>query len=227
MQFPHYQKLFTEAYIDGLTVSNISNSIALFLEAIKTNKSKFDISSDKNNLFNWQKDFPNFTAEENRGKQIMGKDGCMNCHNPDANFQRGWNNWANIGLDLNYKDKGMSEVDLAKRRGGFEPFETGQEGNFKIPSLRNIALTAPYMHDGRFATLNDVLNHYSEGIKNHKNLSWELIDQDLSMESNKLVAKRFDYTEEDKKAIIAFLNTLTDYKMISDPKFSNPFQVKN
>jgi len=226
-QFPHYQKLFSEAYIDGLTVSNISNSIALFLEAIKTNKSKFDISSDKNNLFNWQKDFPNFTAEENRGKQIMGKDGCMNCHNPDANFQRGWNNWANIGLDLNYKDKGMSEVNLSKRRGGFEPFETGQEGNFKIPSLRNIALTAPYMHDGRFATLNDVLNHYSEGIKNHKNLSWELIDQDLSMESNKLVAKRFDYTEEDKKAIIAFLNTLTDYKMISDPKFSNPFQVKN
>ncbi|MEI7979007.1 MAG: cytochrome c peroxidase [Bacteroidota bacterium] len=225
-QNPQYQKLFTETYPEGLTVENVANSLSSFLQAIKSVNSKFDkeFNFNRNNITD---NFPNFTAEENHGKQLFVKDGCINCHNPQVNFQKGWNNWANIGLDLNYKDKGMSEIDLTKRRGGFEPFETGQEGNFKVPSLRNIALTAPYMHDGRFATLNEVLNHYSEGIKNHKNLSWELIDQDLTFGSNKVIAKKFNYTEQDKKALIAFLNTLTDYKMISDPKFSNPFQVEN
>ncbi len=226
-QFPHYQKLFTEVYIDGLTVPNISNSIAKFLEAIQSNNSKFDNSLDKNTPFNWEKDFTNFSSEENRGKQLFIKDGCMNCHHPMANFQKNWNNWGNIGLDLNYADKGMNKQAFEKRNGIIINGEFDFEGNFKIPSLRNIALTAPYMHDGRFANLNEVLNHYSEVIKNHKNLSWELIDQDLSVESNSRVAKRFNYTEEDKKAIIAFLNTLTDFKMISDPKFSNPFQVEN
>lgn len=223
-QFPHYQKLFSEAYDDGLTIKNISNSLAFFLTSIRSNNSKFDIAFNKN-MIHWDQHFANFTQEENHGKQLFIKDGCMNCHHPSSNFQRGWNNWGNIGLDLNYADKGMNKQSIEKRSAN--PFEPEQEGNFKIPSLHNIALTAPYMHDGRFATLNDVLNHYSEGIKNHKNLSWELIDQDLSIESNSLVAKRFNYTEEDKKAIIAFLNTLTDYKMISDPKFSNPFQVEN
>jgi len=198
----------------------------LFLKAIRSNNSKCDISSDKNNPFNWLKEFPNFTAEENRGKQLMGKDGCFNCHNGDANFQRGWNNWANIGLDLNYTDKGINTQAMLKRFG--MPLEESLfEGSFKIPSLRNIALTAPYMHDGRFATLNDVLNHYSGGIKNHKNLSWELNDFVLQNGVQISQPKRFNYSEEDKQAIIAFLNTLTDYTMISDPKFSNPFQVEN
>ena len=61
--------------------------------------------------------------------------------------------WANIGLEVNYSDKGLGENT------------PGMEGLFKIPSLRNIALTAPYMHDGRFATLLDVVNHYNEHVQ--------------------------------------------------------------
>jgi cytochrome c peroxidase len=92
-------------------------------------------------------------------------------------------------------------------------------GKFKIPSLRNVALTAPYMHDGRFATLEDVMEHYSTGIEDSPNLDFRLRNIDGS-------AKRLNISEADKKAIVAFLNTLTDYQMIANPKFSSPFKVK-
>jgi cytochrome c peroxidase len=224
-QFPHYKKMFDNAYSNGITINNIANSLQLFLKSIKSNNSKFDLNIDPKQS-NFFKDFPNYTNEENYGKQLFMKDGCMNCHNPFSNFQRSWNNWANIGLDLNYADKGLNSKSFVKR---FDIMinETEFEGNFKIPSLRNIALTAPYMHDGRFATLNDVMDHYSDNIKNHKNLSWELTETSNQNGVFTTHPKRFNYTKQDKQAIIAFLKTLTDYNMISDPKFSNPFQVEN
>jgi cytochrome c peroxidase len=75
------------------------------------------------------------------------------------------------------------------------------------------------MHDGRFATLDDVLNHYSHGIQASANLDNKLRDQSGA-------PKHFDISDSERKAIIEFLKTLTDYDMISDPKFSNPFRPK-
>ncbi|MES2381061.1 MAG: cytochrome c peroxidase [Bacteroidota bacterium] len=217
-QYPDYQNLFAKAFSDGVTVENIAISIATFLEAIRCENSKFDIALNASN-FDYTFNFPSFTPVENKGKQLFIKNGCIDCHNPNSNFQRSWSNWANIGLDLNYTDKGIAGNNTFVLKFGI--MDTALNGSFKIPSLRNVALTAPYMHDGRFATLNDVLNHYSEGIKNHKDLSWELSE----ITNNVQMPKRFNYTKEDKEALVAFLKTLTDYKMISDPKFSNPFQV--
>lgn len=226
-QFPHYKKLFDNAYSNGITTSNIANSLQLFLKSIRSNNSKFDLNI-KPNQSNFLNDFPNYTYEENYGKQLFMKDGCMNCHSPFSNFQRSWNNWANIGLDLNYTDKGLNTKSQSfEKRFGTGMSESSFEGNFKIPSLKNIALTAPYMHDGRFATLNDVMDHYSDNIKNHKNLSWELTETSSQDGIFSTKPKRFNYSNQEKQAIIAFLKTLTDYTMISDPKFSNPFQVEN
>lgn len=219
-QYPDYQQLFHKAFSDGITVKNIAVSIATFLEAIRSENSKFDMAFNAS-TFDYTSDFPSFTSMENKGKQIFVRDGCVACHNPTSNFQRSWGNWANIGLDLNYTDKGIAGNNNFVMKFGI--IDTSLNGSFKIPSLRNIALTAPYMHDGRFATLNDVLNHYSGGIKNHKDLSWELSE----IVNNIQMPKRFNYSQQDKEALIAFLKTLTDYKMISDPKFSNPFQVVN
>ena len=75
------------------------------------------------------------------------------------------------------------------------------------------------MHDGRFKTLGEVLNHYSHGINNSENLSPVLMDGNGK-------AKSFNISDADKDALIAFLNTFTDYTMITDPKYSNPFKVK-
>jgi cytochrome c peroxidase len=126
-------------------------------------------------------------------------------------YQRGGGTtpgFINIGLDLNYADNGVGALNG----------NAADNGKFKIPNLRNVALTAPYMHDGRFATLDAVLEHYSHNIMNHPNLDSRLKDGNQ--------AKQMNISDNDKTAIIAFLNTLTDYTMITDPKFSSPFITK-
>jgi len=90
-------------------------------------------------------------------------------------------------------------------------------GVFKIPFLRNIGLTGPYMHDGRFETLMDVVDHYSDKIVDHRNLSPELKNEDGS-------ARKMNFSPEEKVALVAYLNTLTDYTIASDDRFSNPFR---
>ena len=90
-------------------------------------------------------------------------------------------------------------------------------GLFKVGSLRNIALSAPYMHDGRFATLDEVIEHYSSGIQNHPNLS-----PPLRTPANGV--RQGNFAPGQKAALIAFLNTLTDYELTSDVKYSNPFR---
>ncbi len=87
-------------------------------------------------------------------------------------------------------------------------------------SLRNIALTAPYMHDGRFSSLEQVMDHYSTGVRAHPNLSPQLHDQPPG---EPIVARQLNLTFEARSAIIAFLQTLTDEEFLADPKFSDPF----
>ena len=91
------------------------------------------------------------------------------------------------------------------------------EGRFRIPSLRNIALTAPYMHDGRFATLGEVIDHYDHGIQAHPAL-------DKNLRNNDGTPKRMNLNPLEKQALIAFLNTLTDETVLTDQRFSNPFK---
>ena len=90
-------------------------------------------------------------------------------------------------------------------------------GVFKVPFLRNIELTAPYMHDGRFSTLEDVVDHYSEGIVAHDNLSEELKNEDGT-------PRRLNLNQEDKDALVAYLKTLTDETLASDTRFTDPFR---
>ena len=84
------------------------------------------------------------------------------------------------------------------------------------------------MHDGRFAPLMDVINHYNHGVKKHANLDRRLQNFVFNATSNEFEAdglpRRLNLSEQDKENLIAFLNTLTDYRMISDTKYSNPFQ---
>jgi cytochrome c peroxidase len=111
----------------------------------------------------------------------------------------------NTGLDLYFKDKGL---------GGFTKIYA-QEGEFKTPSLRNVGLTAPYMHDGRFKTLEEVIEFYDHDVNlGSRNVNKPLMEQGMR---NKI-------TPEDTKALIAFLNSLTDMDIVNNPKFSDPFK---
>ena len=111
------------------------------------------------------------------------------------------------GLENPYVDKGVGAL-------------TGRpqdEGLFKVPSLRNIELTAPYMHDGRFATLEEVVDFYNAGVVDNPNLSPPLRNPQNG------TPRRLNLTSAQKAALVAFLKTLTDTSVTTDPKFSDPF----
>jgi cytochrome c peroxidase len=198
----HYPELFRRAFGDSeITQERLARALAQFLRALVSYQSKYDEGLAQ--VLSVREDFPNFTAQENRGKALFLRR-CATCHLPrgqDAHFTmlRPLNN----GLDVDYKnaDGGVGDITL----NGF------QVGLFKSPSLRNVELTAPYGHDGRFATLEAVIDHYSKDIKPHPNLDFRL-------------RRPLNFADSQKAALVAFLKTLTDPKFVTDPKFADPFQ---
>ncbi|MEE9438104.1 MAG: cytochrome c peroxidase [Saprospiraceae bacterium] len=197
----YYKILFKKVYgNEGVTEANMLDAITEFINSMTSKESKFDEGAKTASAYT---NFNNFSASENRGKKLFG-DNCGSCH--DVNHNSILRSFANNGLDMVYEDKGMGELSP----------DPSYDGLFKVPSLRNISLTGPYMHDGRFATLMDVVNHYSDGIKNHKNLNSQLRSGNS--------AKAFNFTDVDKNDLVNYLNTLTDNKFIKAQKFSNPFK---
>ncbi len=200
---PYYPPLFAEAYGDpSITPGRIADAMAQFLCSMVSTNSKFDQGVQQN--------FANFNELEKLGMQLFQSDRakCSQCHangNFSAPDQPGGayssptvRGSANTGLDIQNTDPGF------------------RDGQFRIPSLRNIALTAPYMHDGRFQTLEEVIDFYDHGIQNHPNLDPRLRGPDGE-------PIRLHLSSIEKKALVAFLHTLTDQHLITDEKFSNPF----
>lgn len=205
---PYYAPLFRVAYGDEqITAQRVSEAIANFVNAIGSFRSKFDREAERtlgNDIWNSRElDFAGFTAAENRGKRLY-LDNCASCHSPLQG--RPMKMYANNGLDATTTDEGVGGVTK----------KVSEMGMFKVPLLRNIALTAPYMHDGRFATLEEVIDHYSTNIKAHPNLSPELRTGNQP--------RRFNFSEQQKSDLIAFLRTLTDEELLQDQRFSNPFK---
>jgi cytochrome c peroxidase len=190
---PFYPPLFAKAFgSPEVTPERIAKAMAQFLRAMVSYQSKYDVGIASG--------FRNFTRQEYFGLQLFENQAlrCARCHLTDTQiliFP------SNNGLDVVYADKGVGSIT----GDGFD------HGLFKPPSLRNVALTGPYMHDGRFATLQDVLKHYSSGIQSHKNLGSFLPEKGVNL------------TARQRDAIEAFLHTLTDPAFITDPKFSDPF----
>lgn len=198
----YYDILFRKAFGEGeINEENLLAAITKFVNSISSNQSKFDEGLNQN--FNAAEAFANFTAQENLGKQLYNSN-CSSCHGSKHDFTV--MAVANNGLDLNYADQGKGE----------KTGKSADMGVFKVPFLRNIALSGPYMHDGRFASLEDVVDFYSEDIQNHQNLNFRLRDDNGQ-------AKRMNFQEHEKEALVAYLETLTDEEMIKDDKFSDPF----
>lgn len=213
----YYPPLFQKAFgSTQVTSANLAKALAQFLRSIVSAHSRFDHEASQ--CEDVYLDFQGFTKQENLGKKLFfdGVDGfaefaCAMCHVPPTFTMPGA---MNIGLDRNYVDPGLGALS----RPSTDPFSPSNDGKFKAPSLRNIAITAPYMHDGRFKTLDEVLKHYSEGVQRHPNLSLAFRE-----EGDKQAALGFGFSDEEKAALIAFLKTLTDDKLISDERFSDPF----
>lgn len=203
---PFYAELFESAFgTPEITSDKIAKALAQFVRSIISSETKYDEGVASN--------FVNFTAEEVLGRQIflgqVGNASCSTCHGSD-NFVPG-NAIFNNGLENPYVDKGVGDLTGLLQ----------DEGLFKVPSLRNIALTAPYMHDGRFATLEEVVEFYNSGVVDHPNLSPQL--RNPPGPGRPPGPRRLNLTEDQKAALVAFLHTLTDLNVAQDLRFQDPF----
>lgn len=202
---PEYAPLYVKAFGDSkIDKDRTAKALAQFVRSLVSYQSKYDegVAQVRSN----DEPFPNFTREENRGKDLFLRR-CANCHmagGQQAIFAT--NRPLNNGLDTDSKVADLGVADVT-----FNRFEAGQ---FKSPSLRNVEYTGPYMHDGRLKTLEDVVEHYSTGVKNHPT------------RDGRTPAGGFRFSTGEKAALVAFLKTLSDSKFIGDPKFSDPFETK-
>ena len=212
----YYEPLFDAAYGDGdVTEDRISTALAQFLRAMVSVNSSYD--EGRAEVSSPLDPFPNFSDTENEGKRLFltpiadGGGGCASCHVGELQLNRP-DHLANNGIDQPSAD--FQAPDL----GAFEVTgASGDVGRFRVPSLRNIEVTAPYMHDGRFESLEDVIEHYDTMIQPHENLSDELRD-----DAGRPVRLGFD--EDQVAALVAFLHTLTDDEFLRDERFSEPFR---
>ena len=207
----YYPELFEKAFgSTEITSDKISKALAQFVRSIVSYSSKYD--QGRASSTSPGANFVNFTAEENLGKNLFfqtipnGGGACFGCHTTEA-FVSANPGPQNNGLDL------VSTTDLGAGAVYTNPIF---EGRFKTSTLRNIELTAPYMHDGRFATLEEVVEHYNSGIQAHPTLSPALTDDNGN-------PVRLNFTEAEKAALVAFLKTLTDNTVSDEVKWSNPF----
>lgn len=218
-RLPYYPALFEAAFGSReVTSDRIGKAVAQFMRSLVSLNSRFDQGAVATKGDDLSADFANFTVQENLGKSLfmdgvgnIAEFACAMCHIPPTfNTDKS----RNIGLEMRYKDPGLGSLD----RPSNDPFTTSNDGKFKAPSLRNIALTAPYMHDGRFGTLEQVVKHYSSGVHPHKNVG--LAFEEMKTEKPTF---GFQFSKVEEAALVAFMKTLTDQHFISDPRFSDPF----
>ncbi len=188
-----YVRMFGEAFNGGeITSDRMLKAISQFLLMMISADSKYDkfLRNDGTTL----------TAAETEGKVIFDQK-CASCHGGTLFTNQTFKN-NGLAVDPQYNDIGRERVTGL----------TEDNRKFKVPTLRNIEATYPYMHDGRLATLQDVLNHYATGMVDSPTLDPQFRQADGSI--------GIPLSEDEKTKIITFLKTLTDNNFIFDSRFS-------
>jgi cytochrome c peroxidase len=202
-----YRGLFQKAFGDpGVTRERLARALAQFVRSLVSSQSRYDEGLAK--VGSVRNDFPNFTTQENHGKQVFLRR-CAVCHLPPGQqavflLPEARNN--GLDADARAADLGVGDRTL-------NPFEAGR---FRSVEMRNIEVAGPFMHDGRFATLDEAVEFYSTGVKLHPNLDGRLRGP----------AGRRRIDAEEKVDLVAFLKTLTDSRFLNDIRFSDPFVKK-
>ncbi len=202
-ELPYYAPLFEMAFgDDAITEQRMQFAMAQYIRCMVSVDSEFDTAYAQNynpaapdNGIN--ADFPQFTAQENLGKSLFldpppqGGVGCASCHQAPT-----------FALNDNSLSNGL---------------DAGETTIFKSPSLKNVATSAHFMHDGRFDSLEEVVEHYNSGIQ-----AGPALDNRLRMPGTNNPI-RLNLTDDEKAALVAFMNTLTDTNITTDSKFNDPF----
>jgi cytochrome c peroxidase len=210
---PLYERLFPAAFPEGgdvYTLQNVTKSIAAFERTIVSMRSPYD-------RYRWGGDPSAISDSAKRGELIFmssERGGCFQCHG-------GWN-FTSIRFEGSRGREGAGDPRggffntgvsfyLPPDRGVYERTQRPEDlGKFRAPTLRNIAVTAPYMHDGSLTTLEGVIDHYSAGGKfDHPNKSH--------------ILRPFRLTDSEKRDLVEFLRSLTDEELLHDPRWSDPW----
>jgi cytochrome c peroxidase len=190
-----YPTLFSQVFgLAAIDSTLVVKAISQFERTLISGDSKFD---------KYLRGETTLTVHEKNGFNVFmdeAKGDCFHCHGSDNNPLWTDNAFHNNGLDENFTDLGLGRVSG----------DPADNGKFKSPSIRNLAFTAPYMHDGRFASLEEVINHYSEGLKPSST-----IDPLMKKVSEGGVG----LSTQDKVDLKAFLLSLSDIDFVNNPKF--------
>jgi cytochrome c peroxidase len=210
-----YRRLFEAAYGE-VSAAAIARALASFLRTLISSNSRYDQFLRGEITLNDQEELGRklFMAHPDTKVGLRGAN-CIDCHSQflTGGFSTGLDGFSNNGLD-----------DEDRLRPGLQAVtgDPAHRGMFKVPTLRNIALTAPYMHDGRFATLEEVLHHYNGGIRRSRTLS-PLIVEASNLGADPAEEISLHLSEAEQAAVIAFLHTLTDREFVTAERFSDPF----
>lgn len=198
---PYYPELFSIAFGDEqITEPRLKQALAQYLRSIVSNSSRFDfaLAADGGAIVDRLAPLHQLTAQENRGKLLfatsnsVGGANCEVCHR-----------FPQFTLSGGSKSNGL---------------DAGETRVFKSPSLKSVGTSRHFMHDGRFSTLEEVVEFYNSGIQPGPALDPRLTDGAPN------VPQRLHLSAEDKAAVVAFLRTLTDDAIHTDPRFIDPFR---
>jgi len=203
---PRYAVMFAAAFPDregAITLETLTRALAAFQRAI----AGFDSPYDR---YRWGGQRNAISASAKRGERLFFSERleCYHCHG-GLLFSDNVMHSRLIAPEMGFHDTGVAATGGIGEHTG----DPRQKGAFRTPSLRNIALTAPYMHDGSMTTLHDVIRHYERGGRQR------------GPHTSSLLAG-FRLSPQDRRDLIAFLESLTDSNISTDPRFSNPFDIE-
>jgi cytochrome c peroxidase len=218
-----YPKMFAAAFsqeINPINISNLAKAIASFERTLISLSSPYD-------RYRYSGDYTAISASAKRGEKLFNSERleCFHCHG-GLNFSDSIAHDRLAFKEIAFHNTGLYNID---GKGAYPPNNTGvyeitnepsDMGKFKAPTLRNIALTAPYMHDGSMKTLEEVIGHYKTGGRTIKKGELAGIGSKNPLKSN--FVSGFKLTVQEQRDLLAFLDCLTDEDFIKNPAFSDP-----
>ncbi len=218
-----YRQLFSAAFgnnKDAINLSNLMKALASFERSLISFNSPYD-------RYRFGGDKSAISASAKRGEKLFHNERleCFHCHG-GFNFSDSVKHERSAFTEIAFHNTGLYNIN---GKGAFPPDNTGvyeisqqstDMGRFKAPTLRNIALTAPYMHDGSIATLEEVIDHYRVGGRTLHSGEYAGVGSENPFKSNFISG--FEITEAEKRDLLAFLQSLTDESFIHNPAFNDP-----
>jgi cytochrome c peroxidase len=224
---PVYQRLFAAAYpgeAQPITQANVVRAIATFERTIVSARSPYD-------RYHFERDDTAISASAKRGEILFHSRplSCFTCHG-GVHFSDAMGA-PRVNAPVELHNTGLYNLlgprSFPSGNGGLYEVtrDPRDEGKFKAPSLRNIAVTAPYMHDGSVATLEDAIDHYAAGGRTIAAGEWRGVGHDNPNKSDTI--RGFALTAEQRADLSAFLSSLTDDELLHDPRFANPWPASS